>query len=151
MSGNASAGLPCAGLGRRLCALVYEALLLAAVIAVGFLLPHILLGSLAHIVFAGRFLIVHLFLLLLVYYVWFWTHGGQTLAMKTWKIRLVDRSGRPLRPLQAVLRYLAAWPSFLCCGLGVLWAMFDRDGQFLHDRIADTRLVRVHPDEAAPA
>jgi uncharacterized RDD family membrane protein YckC len=147
---SGAAGLPRAGLGRRLCALVYEALLLAAVVAVGFFLPHILLGSLAHVVFAGRILIVHLFLLLLVYYVWFWTHGGQTLAMKTWNIRLVDRSGRPPRLLQAVLRYFAAWPSLLCCGLGVLWAVFDREGQFLHDRIADTRLVRVTPAKATP-
>jgi uncharacterized RDD family membrane protein YckC len=43
--------------------------------------------------------------------------------------------------LQAVLRYLLAWPSVLLCGIGIFWAFFDKDRQFLHDRIAGTRIV----------
>jgi uncharacterized RDD family membrane protein YckC len=91
---------------------------------------------------AGKGLWLHLFLVLMFYFVWFWLNGGQTLPMKTWKLRLVDQSGNPIRPLQAILRYLAAWPSILLLGLGILWALFDRDGQFLHDRIAGTRIIR---------
>jgi uncharacterized RDD family membrane protein YckC len=43
--------------------------------------------------------------------------------------------------MQAVLRYLAAWPSILLFGIGILWFLVDRDKQFLHDRIAGTRIV----------
>jgi uncharacterized RDD family membrane protein YckC len=78
---------------------------------------------------------------LLFYFVWFWLHGGQTLPMKTWKMRVVNPDGSTLRPLQAVLRYLAAWPSILLFGIGILWALVDRDRQFLHDRIAGSRIV----------
>jgi uncharacterized RDD family membrane protein YckC len=63
--------------------------------------------------------------------------------MKTWRLRLVDASGRPLRPTQAVLRYLAAWPCVLIGGVGFLWALLDPEKRFLHDRIAGTRIVRV--------
>lgn len=61
--------------------------------------------------------------------------------MKTWKLRLISDEGSAIRPLQAVLRYLAAWPSILFFGIGIFWALFDKDGQFLHDRIAGTRIV----------
>ena len=61
--------------------------------------------------------------------------------MKTWRIRLLASSGTPVRPTQALLRYLLCWPSLGLCGIGVLWALVDRDRQFLHDRIAGTQLV----------
>ena len=67
--------------------------------------------------------------------------------MKTWKLRVVDQSGMPLRPVQAILRYMAAWPSIVLFGIGIFWALLDRDGLFLHDRIAGTRIDR----EAASA
>jgi len=81
--------------------------------------------------------------LLMLYFVWFWMNGGQTLPMKTWKLRLAGANGQKLRPLQAVLRYLAAWPSIMLFGIGVLWALFDKDRQFLHDRIAGTSIVQA--------
>lgn len=135
--------LPTAPLARRLTSLLYESLLLGAVVVVFFLLPQTLLG-----VFAGKSLppgglLAHFFLLLLIYFGWFWVNGGQTLAMKTWRIRLIDASGQPLRPLQAALRYCGAWASIGLAGSGLLWALVDRDGQFLHDRIAGTRLVEL--------
>lgn len=74
-----------------------------------------------------------------VYFFWFWLHGGQTLAMKTWRIRLETVDGGPLTLDRAMLRFAAAWLCLL--GIGVLWAFFDRDRQFLHDRLAGTRLV----------
>lgn len=83
---------------------------------------------------------LHVLVLLMVYFVWCWLNGGQTLPMKTWKLRLVNADGSPLRPLQAVLRYLAAWPSILLLGAGIMWALVDKDRQFLHDRIAGTRI-----------
>ncbi|CAG4888827.1 hypothetical protein R52603_04055 [Paraburkholderia saeva] len=100
-----------------------------------------------------------------VYFVWFWTHGGQTLPMKTWRLRLVGADGAPVSPLRAIVRYMLAWLWFLpplalhpLLGLAVpqtlviaaiwfvLWAATGRFGasrQFLHDRLAGTRIVEI--------
>ena len=83
----------------------------------------------------------HLFLVLLIYFVGFWTRKGQTLAMRTWRIRLENREGRAPRPAQALLRYLLCWPSFGLFGIGIFWAWLDPDRQFLHDRLAGTHIV----------
>ena len=131
------------GLPRRLLSMCYEALLLAAVLALVFLLPQILLGRFTGVALPPAAVKAYLFLTLFVYFAWFWLHGGQTLAMKTWRIRLVSADGRPLRPAQALLRFALAWPSLLLFGAGLLWALFDRDRQFLHDRLAGTRLIQL--------
>ena len=69
------------------------------------------------------------------YFLWCWLRGGQTLAMKAWHIRLVN-----VTPRKALARLFL---SFLLVPIGVsiVWALFDRDGQFLHDRLAGTRLT----------
>jgi len=128
------------GFGRRLGCMLYEGLVVFAVLLIGFWLPQALLAGMG-LIFAPRLLWLHVLLLLLIYFVWFWLHGGQTLPMKTWKMRVVNPDGSPLRPLQAVLRYLAAWPSILLLGIGILWSLIDRDRQFLHDRIAGSRII----------
>jgi len=61
--------------------------------------------------------------------------------MKTWRLRLISGEGRPLTPARALLRYLLCWPSLGFFGIGIFWALLDRDGQFLHDRIAGTRII----------
>ncbi|MFZ4535256.1 RDD family protein [Propionivibrio sp.] len=129
------------GILRRLAGMFYEILLLSGVLAITLILPHVLIGAFAHRVATATVLWAHLFLVLLVYFIWFWSNGGQTLAMKTWRIRLVTSAGLPVRPTQALLRYLLCWPSLGFGGIGIVWALLDRDGQFLHDRIAGTQLV----------
>jgi uncharacterized RDD family membrane protein YckC len=131
-----------AGLGRRLASLLYESLLVTAILIFGWIFPHILLAATAQAKAPNLFVQLHLFLLLLAYFGWCWVKGGQTLAMKTWKIRLISAAGGRVRPGQATVRYMAAWFSLGLSGAGLLWALVDRDGQFLHDRIAGTRLVR---------
>lgn len=138
---------PTPGIGRLLGAMLYEALVLFAVLLSAFLFPQIVLSGFG-IAMSGRAMWLHFFCLLLVYFVWFWLHGGQTLPMKTWKLRVVDQAGGPLRPLQAVLRYCAAWPSVLFFGVGLLWALVDREKRFLHDRIAGSRIILT--TESAP-
>ena len=128
------------GMARRLASMLYESLVVFAVLLIGFLLPQIVLYAFG-VVVSGKLLWLHTLALLMLYFVWFWLNGGQTLPMKTWKLALIGDDGRRLRPLQAVLRYLAAWPSILLCGIGIFWAFFDKDRQFLHDRIAGTRIV----------
>lgn len=129
------------GVLRRLASMSYEALLLLGVVAVLLILPHVLLGAFAHHLASPIVIQAHLFVLLLVYFLWFWSNGGQTLAMKTWRIRLVSRDGLAVRPSRGLLRFLLCWPSILLGGVGILWALFDSDRQFLHDRLAGTRLV----------
>lgn len=75
------------------------------------------------------------------YFLWCWTHGGQTLAMKTWRIRVLTKDGAPLTFLQALRRLLLAMAGLLFGGIGFWWALLDQDGQFLHDRLGGTRLV----------
>jgi uncharacterized RDD family membrane protein YckC len=74
---------------------------------------------------------------LAAYFLWCWLRGGQTLAMRAWKIRVVD-----VTPAKAAARFLIA---AALLPLSVLWALVDRDGQFLHDRLAGTRLIDVRP------
>ena len=128
------------GLRRRLVCMLYEGLVVFSILLIGFLLPQVVLSGFGWVI-GAKGLWTHVLFLLMAYFVWCWLNGGQTLPMKTWKMRLVDESGKPLRPLQAILRYLAAWPSILFLGIGIVWALLDKDKQFLHDRIAGTRIV----------
>lgn len=128
------------GLRRRLVCILYEGLVVFSILLIGFLMPQIVLSGFGWTL-SAKALWLHVFLLLMAYFVWCWLNGGQTLPMKTWKLRVVDESNRPLRPLQAVLRYLVAWPSILLFGIGIFWALVDKDKQFLHDRIAGTRIT----------
>lgn len=124
----------------RLACLFYEALTIVAIVIVGLIIPHTLIGAVVGVLASERLLLAHLFLMLLVYFAWQWLHGGQTLAMKTWKICLRSADGQALRPAQTLLRYAVAWPGTLFFGAGFLWALFDPDRQYLHDRVAGTRL-----------
>jgi len=132
------------GLGRRIASMAYESLLLLGVLSVTFMLPHLAMGLGFGIVLPGWALIGHVFVVLGAYFIWCWHHGGQTLAMQTWKIRLSTPGGAQPSLARLALRYVLAWPSVIYLGAGVFWALFDRDRQFLHDRLAGTRLVFKH-------
>lgn len=139
---------PAAGIARRLAAMLYESLLVAAVLFVAWFLPYVLIGIAWNAAADGATAWLHLFLVAGCYFVFFWSRGGQTLAMKTWRIRVVNgMSGGPVSAARAALRYVLAWPSLFVFGLGILWALFDSDGQFLHDRLAGTRLVLSPPPD----
>ena len=107
-----------------------------------------------------------------VYFVWLWSTRGQTLAMQTWRIRLVTAAGAPLTQARALARYLvccAAWfgPATLTSSalhwppgrsLGAvaagiagwaLLALLEPERQFWHDRLCGTRLVNALPRAAA--
>ena len=87
---------------------------------------------------------LHILLLLGLYFVHYWRRGGQTLAMQTWGIRVVDATqDRPPELKRALARYLLSWPSLWFGGAGLIWALFDRERQFLHDRLAGTRVIRI--------
>lgn len=130
-----------AGLRRRLASLVYESLLLTGLLALTFMVPYLILGIGWNITAPGWLLWVHVFVVLGAYFVWYWSRHGQTLAMQTWRLKVVRADGRPLTSATSWWRYLLSWPSVLCLGVGLLWALVDRDRQFLHDRLAGTCVV----------
>jgi len=86
---------------------------------------------------------LQLFILVVLaaYFLWCWLRGGQTLAMRTWRIRLVD-----VTPGRAILRFVLA---LFLLPLSIVWVLVDRDRQFLHDRLAGTRLV-IAGDKQGP-
>lgn len=157
--------LPTARLRKRLLCMVYEAMLLFGILFIATWAFSTLLQQ-RHALYLRDALQDWLFVVLGVYFCWIWTHGGQTLAMKTWNIRLVDRHDLPLTWKRALARYVLCWLWFLP-GLAaarflgaqgwmllvlpainvVVWAAASRlhpEHQFIHDRIAGTRLVTVH-------
>ena len=131
---------------RRLASALYETLLLVGITSVFVLLPQTLYAMTTGQTATAGFLLLNLLIVMGLYFSWFWSHGGQTLAMKTWKFRLIDARGGAVGMPRALLRYLLCWPSWGLFGVGLLWAIFDREHQFLHDRLAGTRLMIVSAD-----
>jgi uncharacterized RDD family membrane protein YckC len=130
-------------IARRLASMLYEFLLL---FAIGFLATWLFQFAAGTLVIEGwRRHLLQLFTLAVyaIYFLWCWLRGGQTLAMKTWRIRLVAKEGhRTLAPKAALLRFVCAL--FLVpTTIGIFWAMVDRDRQFLHDRLAGSLLIPV--------
>ena len=154
------------GLWRRMACWLYEGMLLFAVVFVaGWLFST--LGQMRDAMDSRRHLLqAFLFVVFGIYFVWFWSKG-QTLAMKTWNIRMVDRAGQPVTQARAVLRYLLGWVWFLpplaaiapfklsggesvllISGWVIVWALLARfhpERQFWHDVWAGTRLVTSKP------
>lgn len=162
------AALPTPGLRRRLAAMLYEGVVLFGVLMVAGLVFSPLVGqrnALEH----RLGLQVFLFVLLGAYFAWFWSHGGQTVAMKTWHVRLVRADGQPVSLVQALARYVLSWLWFvpallvisalhlpiaagsvsavLLAGVLVyaLWSHLLPDHQFMHDRLCKTRLITWRP------
>jgi len=153
-------------LRRRMACWVYEGMLLFAIVFIaGWLFST--LGQVRDPLDARRPLLqAFLFVIFGIYFTWFWAKG-QTLAMKTWRIRVVDTAGQPLTQLRAMLRYLCSWLWFLpplaalapfklggATALSLvfawvaLWALLSRlhpQRQFWHDALAGTRLVPSPP------
>ena len=158
-----AATLQAPGLTRRMAAFVYEGVLLFGVLVMaGYLYSS--LTQQHHALKGQSGLQAFLFVILAIYFVWFWSHGGQTVAMRAWHVRLVDHRGQPVTQGRAALRYLASWvwfmPAlasawladlhgsaeiFVLLGVGVLaYALLARlhpERQFWHDALCGTRLI----------
>jgi len=122
--------------------LLYDGLVVLALsfaLALGFIL---LFGDASH---GLKRYALQLFLWLGVglYFVWCWRKSGQTLAMQTWQLKLSHGQANLLNWPQAWLRYALASLSLGVFGLGFVWAVFDREGLFLHDRLLNNRITFV--------
>ena len=154
-------------LWRRMCCWLYEGTLMFGVVFIAGYLFSALTQS-RHALQNRHGLQAFIFVVAGIYFVWFWSKG-QTLAMKTWHIRVVDGTGRPISQLRALWRYVLSWMWFLPPLLAVspfglsggevsvlvigwvsIWALlsrFQREGQFWHDAWAGTRLVDARPQK----
>ena len=151
------------GLWRRMACFIYEGVLLFGVLMIaGYLFSTLTQQRNALI---GRHgLQAFLFVVLAIYFVWFWSHGGQTVAMRAWQIRLVDLAGRPISQARGLARYLVGYlwfaPALLwlqmsglngaASSFGILLAgvvayalvtKFHPQRQFFHDVVCGTRLI----------
>jgi uncharacterized RDD family membrane protein YckC len=153
-------------LRRRMAAWLYEGVLLFGVVMLPALLFGVATGT-RNALDNRHGLQALVFVVLALYFGYFWAKG-QTLAMKTWRIRVVDRRGQPLTPGRALWRYLLCWVWFLpplaamapfkltggevavlMLGWVAVWALLSRfqpQRQFWHDVWAGTRLIHVHPN-----
>lgn len=154
-------------LTRRLACFVYEGVLLFGVVMTAGLIYSISTGQ-RHALVGLHGLQAFLFVVIGAYFVWFWSKSGQTLAMQTWRIRLVTAVGQPVGKLRALCRYLLSWLWFLpalvtiqASGLRGSWPVFgtlvvgvlayaalvrlNPHGQYLHDAICGTRLISWQP------
>jgi uncharacterized RDD family membrane protein YckC len=135
--------LPTARLRVRIAALVYESVLLVPVLFLSALLFLNVAGDASHSVWKRALFQLWLLLVLGVYFGYCWSRTGQTLAMKTWRLRIQRGDGALLSPRQAAFRFVTACWTLLPLGFGLVWALWDRDRQFLHDRLSGTRIVRI--------
>lgn len=163
----APADLRAPSLRRRMASFLYEGVLLFGVVFVAGIIYSVL-SQQRHALQGRHGLIAALFVVLGVYFVWYWSGNGQTLAMQTWHIRLVDRDGQTVSRLRALTRYLASWVWFLpslaiayAAGWHSTWAVFGcvlggviayallvflhPQRQFLHDALCGTRLIHWPP------
>jgi len=133
------------GLLVRLAALLYDLLLLIAVLffSTAILLPFNSgeATTPSQLIYYRAYLIAVSFL----YYGWFWTHGGQTLGLKAWKIKVLTANQYPISWKQALLRFLAAAFSWSILGFGFLWILFDPNKRSWYDRLSQTAVFFAQP------
>ena len=92
-------------------------------------------------------LVITLLTITFFFFTWFWTHGGQTLGLKTWKCRVVDINGGNISWQQATIRFFVAIVSVSAFGIGFLWSMFHRDRKTWHDMASNTQLIDLRQQD----
>lgn len=126
-------------LRRRIAAMFYDSILVAAVLFFSTLIVLPLTHGQA-IPGSNIFFKLYLYSVCGLYFTWQWTHGGQTLGMLAWKIRLKDPDARRISWKKAIIRFLLATVSLFFFGAGFIWSLFDRDRLAFHDRYSGTSL-----------
>ena len=141
--------LPRCGLMRRLAAILYDGMLLLGLLFIASAL-HLAVSGGGEDASTTPDLIRTIFIVLASFgfFAWFWLHGGQTLGMRAWRIRLQNRGGGPITLWQALLRYLVAIVSWLALGMGFIWSLFDKEKLTWHDRYSMSELVIIPKEQA---
>lgn len=131
---------------RLLMVMLYDVLLLLSALLLGTMVPVVLNGGDA-IEPGNPIFLLYLLMVSLFFYGWFWTHGGQTLGMRAWKVYLVGQNQVEVSWQQATMRFAVAIISWLCLGLGFFWQWLSKDKMSWHDIMSGTQLILHKPDK----
>lgn len=126
---------------RRLAAATYDGLLILALWMAG-TMPLLLLYKGEAIPADSLWYPVYLLSITGIFHAWFWSHGGQTLGMRAWRLWVIDENGKQTGFRQALKRYIAsvfAWASLI----GLVWCVFEPRGLALHDLVSRTRITHI--------
>lgn len=147
MNENASLSLNHVGLFRRLMAIIYDLFLLLALLFVATAIVMIFNHGKAiepgHALYP--FYVSGLLIISFCFYGWFWTHGGQTLGMKTWKMKLQQNNGHAVTWPLAFIRFITAVISWSAAGLGFFWSLLNPQKRTWHDIASNCVLVDLRP------
>lgn len=123
--------------------MLYDAFLIAALLMVVATPPVLLNGgpirdgsTLGEV--KNALLLVYLSGWVFLFYGWFWTHGGQTLGMSAWKIRVIGKNGHAITWRQAFIRLISA-----CLGVANVSSLFNSQRLGWHEKLSGTKTVRV--------
>lgn len=130
------------GLLRRFGAMFYDSILLIAVLFFASL-PIVVPLSITTEHYLYPFFIGYIYFVGFLFFGWFWTHGGQTLGLKTWRVKLISDIGNTISWKQALLRYIASLLCWLSLGVGFIWSYTNRDRLAWNDLWSNTRLKRI--------
>jgi uncharacterized RDD family membrane protein YckC len=132
--------------------MLYDTMLVLALVVVAFTLAYLPLAmgmgieNLAEHPVARHLMTLWMLFVAVGFHAWFWTHGGQTLGMRAWRLRLIADDGGKVALKQALVRYAVAILSWLALGVGFLWILVDREKRAWHDIASGTRLILVDPN-----
>ena len=129
-------------LPRRVLVIIYDSILLAAVLiftSLPIIIPFKI--TIEHTFYP--LYIIYIYFVAFIFFAWNWTHGGQTLGLKTWKIKLIADSGKNVTWKQSFLRYIGSLICWLSCGIGFLWCYTNKDRLAWNDIISKTRLTKI--------
>ena len=139
---KSSPNLQPVGLFRRFGAIFYDSILLAAVLFFASLPVVVPLQiTIEHPMYP--FFIVYIYLVSFLFFGWFWTHGGQSLGLKTWKIKLISKNGTSVTWKQALIRYLASLLCWISFGVGFFWCYTNAERLAWNDIWSKTKLQHV--------
>lgn len=129
-----------ASLFRRLAAAIYDVFLIFALLLLGTGIALLMNKGKS---FGENHLLFTFYLTSIVgfFYCWFWTHGGQTLGMQAWKIKVVTHHLQPLTWPVAIKRFILSVPSVCFFGFGYLITFFNKDKRSIHDFASQTRVI----------
>ena len=130
---------------RQLMVMLYDFMLLLSALLLAAVIP-VALNQGEAIQAGNPIFLLYLLMVSLFFYGWFWTHGGQTLGMRAWKVYLVGQTQVQITWKQASIRFAVAIVSWLCLGLGFLWQWLSKDKLSWHDLLSGTQLI-VHKVE----
>ena len=139
-TGQAHARRPC-GLGRRLLTMAYDTVAVIALMLSGTALV-MLAGFRELSVLRDPGYSLYLLAIWCAYFLWCWHHGGMTLGMRAWRVRIEDVAGGLPGWRTCLGRFGAACLSAAAFGAGFAWALFDPQSRCWHDRLSGTRLYR---------